>query len=83
MPFQIGQIVTAVNIKPLPGNTIAPPLAQGLKYPIRDIVLDKDGNQHIDVGLYSEFNFITSYETKEELPNGDKTHWCHPSRFEA
>lgn len=65
----------------LPGNDGRPALEFHKHYIVKDICLDKKGNQHLDVGLVSCFNFVSSYETKEHLPNGDKIHWCHPSRF--
>lgn len=69
-------------IEPLKGNDNAPPLTIGEVLPCKKITLDSQGNQHIDVGIVSELNYVRSYETKEELPDGDKIHWCHPSRFE-
>lgn len=72
-----------INIEPLTGNTIAPPLVLGEEYSINTIANDSEGNEHWDVGLVSQYNYITSHETGEELPEGDKIHWCHPSRFEA
>lgn len=82
MKFEVGQTVKALNNQPLKGKDKAPPLVVGEKYPIKSIVLDKQQNQHLDVGLESTLNYITSFETGEELPDGDKIHWCHPSRFE-
>jgi len=79
--FKIGETVICTNIKPLKGNDIEPPLELEKKYLIKNIILDKQGNQHLDVGLISKYNWIRSFETKEELPDGDKIHWCHPSRF--
>lgn len=79
--FSEGDIVVAVKISPLEGNDIAPPVEIGKSYTILKIVLDKKSNQHLDVGLPSKYNFIRSYETGENLPDGDKIHWCHPSRF--
>lgn len=79
--FEIGDLVVAIDNKPLKGNSVAPSLELGTKYIIKEIVYDMGGNQHIDVGLYSEFNYIRSYETKEELERGDRIHWCHSSRF--
>ena len=79
--FEIGQVVTVVNIDPLEGNDKAPALELGKDETIKNIILDSEGNQHLDVGLASELNWITSWETKEELPDGDTIHWCHPSRL--
>lgn len=78
-----GGIVKCINTKPLIGNEVAPPLVLGNSYIVRKVILDKAGNPHLDVGLVSNYNYISSYETKEELPDGDKIHWCHPSRFEV
>lgn len=80
--FEIGQSVKCVNTKPLGYNTIAPDLVHGDVYPVKGIVLDSAGNQHLDVGLVSNLNWVKSIETGEELPDGDRIHWCHPSRFE-
>lgn len=79
--FTLGQQVICTNILPLAGNSVAPSLRDGVEYVVEDICLDKKGNKHLDVGPKSQYNYITSFETKEELPNGDKIHWCHPSRF--
>jgi hypothetical protein len=78
------EMVRAKNNKPLPGNEsgVAPPLEINKNYKVKRIHLDSKGNQHLDVGLISKHNFIRSYETDEELPDGDKIHWCHPSRFD-
>lgn len=80
--FEVGQTVIAKNNKPLSGNDRAPDLQLEQEYPVKQITLDKKGFQHLDVGLVSTCNYITSHETREELPDGDKIHWCHPSRFE-
>lgn len=80
--FAIGEDVTAINVQPLKGNDIAPPLEKQAKYKVKGIVLDSAGNQHLDVGLLSTYSYVSSHETKEHLPKGDAIHWCHPSRFE-
>lgn len=85
--FEIGEKVRCINIEPLESKNpaflqkIAPPLELEKIYPILSITLDKAGNQHLDVGLASMYNYITSYDTGEELFSGDSIHWCHPSRF--
>ncbi|HQJ57414.1 MAG TPA: hypothetical protein PLH46_07200 [Caldisericia bacterium] len=80
--FKEGDLIKAINIEKLPGKSIAPPLELDKEYEIISIVLDKKENQHINVGLESKYAYITSFETGEELPEGDSIHWCHPSRFE-
>ncbi len=80
--FIVGQTAKCVNVEPLPGNNVAPPLKEGEMYTILKIFVDHEGNQHLDVGLKSEYNYIDSYETEVNLPHGNKIHWCHPTRFE-
>lgn len=81
--FEVKDTVLAVNVKPLEGNDEAPPLELEKEYVVQDIFLDKEGNQHLDVGLKSKLHYVSSHETKEKLPNSGmgKIHWCHPSRF--
>lgn len=79
--YKIGDKAIAINNKPLQGNDKAPKLVIDKEYTVKGICLDSKGNQHLDVGLESSLSFIRSWETKEELPNGDEIHWCHPSRF--
>lgn len=78
--YEIDDIVKVINDAPLPGNAVAPPVVIGEEYKIKNIVLDTRDNQHLDLGLKSEYNYITSWETKEDLPDGDNVHWIHPSR---
>lgn len=80
--FKVGDSVNVVNAAILPGNEEGPKLKEGDRMEVKAIVLDSAGNQHLDVGLVSELSYVSSYETKEQLPNGDSIHWCHPSRFE-
>lgn len=79
--FKVGDIVTCVNRSILEGLENAPALDLNRQYEILQIIQDSKGNDHLDVGLVSVLNWVRSFETKEELPNGNKIHWCHPSRF--
>lgn len=81
--FEVKDVVRAVNIKPLAGNLIAPPLELDKEYVVQSICLDSEGNQHLNVGLTSAHNYVRSFDTEEELPDSSmgKIHWCHPSRF--
>jgi len=78
--YEVDDIVRVINDAPLSGNKVAPPIVIGEEYPIKNIVLDRQGNQHLDLGLISLYEYITSWETKEELPDGDRVHWVNPSR---
>jgi hypothetical protein len=88
--MKAGDKVIAINNQPLeysePLETktkVAPPLILGQEYEIKEVILDSKGNEHLDVGIKSQYGFIRSFETNKELPRGDKIHWCHPSRFKA
>ncbi len=81
MPIQL----RCINNAPFSGNKVAPPLEVGKVYPLVKIYIEdhsKGPFKHYDVGLESNYNYITSQDTGAELPNGDVIHWCHPSRFE-
>ncbi len=79
--FNVGDSVLATNNEPLGESNYAPSLIIEQDYKVKAICYDSKNNQHLDVGLKSQLNYITSQETGEELPDGDKIHWCHPSRF--
>lgn len=80
--FHVGQNVVCINDEVLPGNDIGPALKKNAIYQVKDIILDGKKNQHLDIGLPSALNWVTSYETGEILLRSDRVHWCHPSRFE-
>jgi hypothetical protein len=82
--FKVGDVVQCINNNVLEGNEFGPSkilLRLAEHYTIKDIIEDSQGNQHLDIGLKSIYNYIRSWETKEELTRGDKVQWCHPSRF--
>ncbi|MBP6904571.1 MAG: hypothetical protein KBB91_00755 [Candidatus Pacebacteria bacterium] len=79
--FVAGETVTCMYASRLPQNEIRPNLTSGKEYPLQKVIIDSKGNQHFDVGLKSHYAYIRSYETGEQLPDGDKIHWCHPFRF--
>ena len=70
-----------INDKPLTGNDVGPPLIEGATYGLKEIVVDSKGNEHYDVGLLSQYSYVSSFETGNHLRDGDIIHWCHPSRF--
>lgn len=78
--LEIGDNVEARMFLPLEGNTIAPPLKPRHIYPVKAVYICHCGNNHIDVGLKSEYNYIRCHECKQMLPD-ESIHWCHPSRF--
>ncbi|MFA9239465.1 MAG: hypothetical protein ACEQSQ_06190 [Candidatus Paceibacteria bacterium] len=78
--YEIDDVVKCIDDSPLIGNIVSPPIVIGEEYVVRNIVLDKNYNQHLDLGLKSHFTFIRSWETNEELPQGDEIHWVSPIR---
>lgn len=76
-----GDTLFVVKTEPLEGNDVAPPLKLNEKHTAAEVYECSCGQQHIDVGLLSEYNYIRCYTCEKELPNGDAIHWCHPSRF--
>lgn len=75
------EVLIADKVDPLDGNEVAPPLVKGNSYQVLRKHVCECGQEHYDVGLVSEYNFIRCYKCEEHLPDGDKVHWCHPSRF--
>lgn len=80
--FKPGEVVRATFFLPLPKKEVAPPMKPEQEYPIKAIIYDSLGNQHIGLGIESKYNFIRSYETGEKLREGDRIHWVHPGRLE-
>ncbi len=74
--------VTAIMIDPLAGNKIAPPLELNKQYEVKETITCGCGKEHYDVGLASAYAYVSCHSCGEELRDGDKIHWCHPSRFE-
>lgn len=81
--FVIGQRVRCINPHPFPKKDIGPPLKYGETYIIKQIITTIGSHDHLDVGLVSDYTYISCLATEIKIPEGDKIHWCHPSRFEA
>jgi hypothetical protein len=77
--FTPGQKVKVIFTQLLPGKEVAPALTHGQAYEVKAVHTDSKGNQHIDVGLKMDVEFIKSFATDEMLPAGIR--WCHPNRF--
>jgi len=71
-----------VNVKPLGWNKIAPPLELNKEYYMIKYFVCSCGETHLDVGVTSECNYVSCYKCGEVLPDSDKIHWCHASRFQ-
>jgi hypothetical protein len=79
---ELGESLTCYNNLPLSGNEVAPPLKIGQTYPLKQIYTCKCGQEHYDVGLTSNYQWVTCYKCKQPIPKGDQIHWCWPLRFE-
>lgn len=71
-----------INDKPLPGNEVGPPLKYGVEYQVVENYKCGCGLDHYNVGLKSEYNWISCRECGEKLPKGDEIHWCSSERFD-
>lgn len=80
--FKKGEWVHVIKTEPLPGKDIAPPLMIGEEKQIFSVYVCHCGQDHVNVGLMSRYNFVTCYNCDMDLPNSLHVHWCHPSRFE-
>jgi hypothetical protein len=79
--IQVDDVLICKMVDRLSGNSIAPDLELEKEYPLKSIIICGCGNEHYDVGLVSGHNYVSCHSCKEHLTNGDKIHWCHPSRF--
>lgn len=74
-----GTVIICKNIEPLPGNKIAPTLELDKEYIIKTLFKCHCGEEHVDVGLPLEINYVECHKCRETLP--PIAHWCHSSRF--
>lgn len=81
MEFKVGDVVKILNDAPLSGNTVAPPVVIGEEHEVKGFIIDERGDQHIDLGLKSQYEYVSNWKTGVPLPDGDKIHWVHPSRL--
>ncbi len=75
-------IIECINIEPLEGNNIAPPL-ELKEYTIKQLFTCGCGQTHVDVGLQSEVNYVECYKCRQTLPNSKEVHWCNSIRFKT
>jgi hypothetical protein len=74
-------MLECINSKPLIGNEIAPPLTVGEKYELKQVIKCGCGLKHYDVGLKSDYSYVSCRQCSEHLIDGDTIHWCSPDRF--
>jgi hypothetical protein len=80
--FHLGQVIRCIVTRALSESGIKPALTMAQEYKIEAATKCSCGELHIDVGLKSEYNYVRCYKCGEELPHGDKIHWCNSSRFD-
>lgn len=73
------QNIKCINIEPFKNNSIAPDLKLNETYPLVEVFKCKCGENHFNVGLEMNINYVECYKCRETLPK--HTHWCHSSRF--
>lgn len=81
--FKVGQTIVCINDKKFPDKEVGPPLKEGQEYIVKEIITTAKGHDHLDVGLKSEYNYISCQEVHVNIPRGDEIHWCYPGRFKA
>lgn len=82
MKFEVGDKVTCINAAILSKTGEGPALKPDQQYVIKaETTCACCGKQHLDVGLVSALAFVSCLDGGKKLENGDKIHWCHPSRF--
>ena len=74
-------LLKCTDNKPLKGNEIGPPLELHKEYTIVQEYICDCGLQHYDVGLKSQYNYISCRKGGEKLPKGEFIHWCSSDRF--
>lgn len=75
-------ILKCIETKPLKGNEVAPPLRIKEKYVLKQVIKCGCGLEHYDVGLKSDYSYVSCRSCSEHLDKGDEIHWCSPDRFE-
>lgn len=74
------EILICTNAEKFPINEIGPKLVLGKEYVLESKFKCGCGEDHYDVGLPLEINYVECYKCRERLP--ENIHWCHSSRFE-
>ncbi len=74
-------IIICIEVKPFPVNSTSPPLGINKEYQLKEIFKCSCGEEHFNVGLKREVNYVECYKCRETLP--PTNHWCHSSRFKA
>jgi hypothetical protein len=80
--FIVGDKLKCINADRFPSKEVAPPLKVGEIYELKEIITTVGHHDHLDVGLKSNYNYISCEKTGVQIPRGEFIHWCHPSRFE-
>lgn len=77
-----GDNLKVINDGILPGCEIGPKLKNGEDHIAQQVYYCKCGQEHIDIGLLSNLNYVSCYKCEEHLPQGHSIHWCNSIRFE-
>jgi len=74
-------MLKCIETKPLKGNEVAPPLTIKQLYELKEVIKCGCGLEHYDVGLKSDYSYVSCRSCSEHLEKGDIIHWCSPDRF--
>lgn len=70
-----------INDKKFPVNEIGPKVKEGNSYKLIESMKCSCGEEHYNIGLPLEVNYVECYKCREKLPLTN--HWCHSSRFKT
>jgi hypothetical protein len=66
----VDDVLICNNKEKLKGNDVAPPLELGKEYKALEVITCGCGKKHINVGLKSEYNWVSCHSCGEKLPKG-------------
>lgn len=76
-----GDKLKCIKTDPFPANEVAPSLEIEAEYKAKEVFICSCGQEHVNVGLPMNVNYVECYKCREKLP--PTNHWCNSSRFEV
>lgn len=78
-----GDTIRLEHYQDTPGREIDFPLYKIQNVKVRNVITEKSGHQHFDVGYtLPEGQLPLKSRDTGEIIDGSNTYWMHPSRFE-
>ena len=69
--LKAGDTVVCINSEKFSDKEVGPPLTKGNNYVIKEVITTTGGNDHIDVGLKSMYNYVSCQATGIRIPRGE------------